>query len=359
VWRLVIVLVALSGLTAACGDDGDDAGAPDPDPGGPATTREGGDGGGPSDPEWDTIVAAAEVEGAVTLYTTHLDPQQEALRQVFEAQYPDIDLMISRIVTPAEMASALDAEESSGAAGADVAIMTDLSIPAGYHEAGKLRAPVGPNVAAWNTFDGLIEGHYFVTNYTVNGIAWNTDQVDGPLSSYEDLLDPALAGGRIGIVDAALAPIITDYWAFVEENTSDGFLEALAAQNPVVYGSTAPILQAVISGEISVAMYSTPDILAERDNGAPVDFSVTEPTWGPPFVAFSPTWSRNPNAALVLLDVLMSVEGQEALSSNGSPVRPDAQGFTSIDNVTPVNSERATPAHSDDYLPRWNSTFGR
>jgi iron(III) transport system substrate-binding protein len=351
-WLIGVAAVAAPLLLlTACGDDGpSEASTPSTDQ--TDTTTGGSD-------EWAAIVEAAEEEGRVTLYTTHLEPQQVALREVFEAAYPDIELEISRIVTPAEMASALDSERTSGAAGGDVAIMTDTATPARYAEEEQLLAPSGPNREAWADLDAFVDGKYFVANYTVNGIAWNTDQVDEPLASYEDLLRPELAGGLIAIVDAATAPVLTDYWAFVEDNAPDGFLEDLAAQEPVVYPSVAPIAQALIAGEVAVAMYSTPDILAEQANGAPVDFAVTDPTWGPPFVTFAPAWSKHPNAALVLMDVLMSEEGQAAIASNGSPARPGVEGFTTVDRVTPVNPDRATPQHSESYLPRWNELFGR
>lgn len=309
--------------------------------------------------DWDAIVAAAEEEGTVTLYTVHLEPQQEALREVFEEQYPNIDLEIARVITPAEMKSALDSEEASGAAGADVAIVADAGLAAEYAESDKLLEIVGPNRAAWDGLDALVDNRYFVANYTVNGVAWNTNHVDEPLSSYEDLLDPAFAGGKIAIVDPATAPVLTDYWAFVEDNTPEGFLEDLAAQDPVVYPSTAPIFQALISGEVAVAMYSTPDILTEKEDGAPVDFAVTSPTWGPPFMTFAPAWSEHPSAALVLIDVLMSEAGQQAIASNGSPALPGVEGFTTIDNVTPADPSRSTPEHSEEYVPRWNQIFGR
>ena len=63
-------------------------------------------------------------------------------------------------------------------------------------------------------------------------LGWNTDDVPDGLTDYPDLLDPELAGGRIGVIDPAIGPAVVDFWLWVEENYGEEYLEQLAAQEP-------------------------------------------------------------------------------------------------------------------------------
>ena len=50
------------------------------------------------------------------------------------------------------------------------------------------------------------DGNYFEVGAAVLTFAWNTDLVPDGLTDYPDLLDPALAGGKIGVIDPAIGP---------------------------------------------------------------------------------------------------------------------------------------------------------
>ena len=65
--------------------------------------------------------------------------------------------------------------------------------------------------------------------------AWNTDYVPDGLTDYPDLLDPSLAGGRIGVIDPAIGPSIVDFYLWLEENFGE---EYVASWRPRSRGST-------------------------------------------------------------------------------------------------------------------------
>ena len=118
-------------------------------------------------------------------------------------------------------------------------------------------APVGPafdDPAYDRAAEVSEDGTYFTSSAAVLTFGWNTDQYPTGLTDYTDLLDPELAGGRIGVIEPA-APSIVDFWLYLEENYGEDFVTQLAAQEPKIYPSSLPMAQALTSGEISAASF--------------------------------------------------------------------------------------------------------
>jgi iron(III) transport system substrate-binding protein len=359
----VSVLIGLVGGVAACGSDnsssGSGAATTAPASGaatttGQAATTSGASTTAASDAAWQAVVDAANKEGTVTLYTAHLQNQQDALKAAFNKKYPNIKLEIARVL--AELPTKLDAERTTGAAGADVAVGNDAGVPTKLEAGGFLAKLDGPNAAAWAGNKYFVDNTYFVANFNMLGFAWNTSEVKTPPTSYTDFLNPEWKG-KIGIVDGGTAAVLADFYAFVTDNTSPDFLTKLAAQQPVIYASSVPLQQAVVAGEVAVGMYSTPSILDDKAKGAPVDFALPTPSWGAPFFAYDLGWSKHPNAAKVLADFIMSPEGQAALAINGTSALEGVKGLTTIDKATPMDNARVAAAAP--LMDAWKKTFGR
>lgn len=309
--------------------------------------------------DWESVVAAAEEEGTVVLYTTHLPNQIENLEEAFENAYPDIDLQVQRLL--GELAATLEAERTTGTDGADVAVINTPSVIDAYIESGDVLPIGGPSAEAWTDNPAFVDGSYFVANYNALGIAWNTDEVPDGITGFEDLLDPELAG-RVGLPDGANGDgsAVTDWYAFLEEfYGGEQYLEDLAAQAPVIFDTAAPLQQAVVVGEIAVAAYAVPSILEEQAKGAPVDFVLPDPAWAAPFDAFGAGWTKRPNAAAVLLDFMMSPEGQTALAVNGASALEGVEGLIPLEQTVPSQVAEREPGFLDDVSGRWREIFGR
>jgi iron(III) transport system substrate-binding protein len=376
--RLVVGTVVLATVAGACGSDDtastdDTASAtettaaeptpttettPTTDTAGSATTEA-----AAGDAGWDEVVAAAEEEGKVVLYAVMVPDVNERLVAAFSERYPNIEIELLRVMAN-DLDAMLDAEESTGTDGADVVANVNYPWALAAAEDGRLIEFVGPEATGpdWAGTDYLVDNSIQYSTFANLGVAWNTQEFpDGGPTQYADLLDPAYAGGKIGLVDA-VAPVLADFYATLEDLEGEDFLEQLAAQDPVFFPSAVPLEQALAAGEISVAGYATNQgITTAAADGAPVEFASPGGAWVPPIMSYIPAWVKRPNAAQVLIDFMASPEGQEVLGQGTFSPVPDVPGtFGSIEGVSVSNVSRAVePGWYDEYYGKFNSIFGR
>ena len=158
---------------------------------------------------------------------------------------------------------------------------------------------------------GMPEDNYFKSNAVIFGFGWNTDEVPDGLSGYADLLDPALAGGRVGVVEASNQTLV-DFYVYLEEEMGEQFVVDLAAQDPRIYPGAAAINEALASNEIAAAVYTGASLRDTQAQGAPVDFAYPETVFGANFWGGVLSSAPNPNAGQVLADYMLTESGQEA-----------------------------------------------
>ncbi len=307
---------------------------------------------------FDEVVATAGEEGSLTIYSSQpLDPLN-ALADAFNQEYPDIDVEVVR-GTDGELTTRIETEHSTGAFTADMWVTSSQGAidPKGA-EGGWFNAPVGPHFAA----DGYLEeyfhpGDYFEVGAAILTFGWNTDQLPDGLTDYPDLLDPELAGGRIGVIDANCCPAAVDFYLYLEDVYGEDFVEGLAAQDPRIYPSALPIGEALGAGEVGAAAFTLP-LVAQQEAGAPVDFALPEEAWGTRFFGALIDGAPHPNAAQVFADFMVSPEGQEIIAANQSAVLPDVPGaLTSNDKVRQQDLSRLTPDAVAAYQAKWNALF--
>ena len=355
--RAPIAVVALmTAVLAACGDDSDAADdttattttAPDTETTVAADER---------DAEWDAIVAAAEQEGQVTLYSSQGVDQLNAFEAAFEAEYPAIDLTQVRM-TDNDSTARVDVEHTTGLMADAWVINSQATMQAKADEGGWFVEPAGQSFEAEDYLDEYShDGGYFEVGAAVLTFAWNTDAVAGGLADYEDLLDPELAGGRIATIDASVSPAAVDFYLFLEENYGREFVEALAAQDPRLYPSALPIGEALGSGEVAAAAFALPPIAAQAA-GAPVDFAIADQAWGTRFFGSILDGGPHPNAAQVLMDFMVSPAGQEAVQAGQGSVLPDIPGtLTTNDRIRVQDLAALTPERVAEYLQDWDALF--
>jgi iron(III) transport system substrate-binding protein len=307
--------------------------------------------------DWQGILAAAKEEGVATVYVAWLPTAMEAVEKGFEAEYPDIDLQITRIMPP-EVDSALDAELAAGG-GPDAVSSTNYTwMMSHLDDFAELK---GPDSVADQWADYTFDGKAQVANISALAISYNTDRVsagDAP-TSYEDLLDPKYRG-RVGIVDNIAGPMADMYqWL---EDTYPGYWEGLAAQEPKIYGTAVPIQEALLQGEIDVALWGSNALVqSAKADGASIDWVLVEPGWGPPAYTYLLGKSAHPNAAQVLANWLATPAGQSAVAKNDITVLPDVEGTAGdASGLTVLDVERVVePGWLEDSQSRWREAFGR
>jgi iron(III) transport system substrate-binding protein len=287
---LALTLTAL----AACGSGGSDAAAEVVD--------------GP----WEDVVAAAEDEGRVNLYSVAPPIQNDALVAAFKEVYPNIDVSVTR--GAGELPGRVTSEIKSGADGADVFLYSDPALFTDIKD--DLLEVDGPNVEGWADDYWAEEGKAIIpTKYPWTMLVWNTDEFPEGFTSWDQLLEPSVKG-RLALRNDLTASMAGTY-EFMERELGEDYLTELGQQDPKYYTSAVPMGQAVASGEAGVTPISTPSIVKDLQNsGAPVDFAFPDPgfaiMWGGAGIATS----KRPNAARVFVDFIMSEEGQTAINGD-------------------------------------------
>ncbi|MET1018556.1 MAG: extracellular solute-binding protein [Microterricola sp.] len=384
-FRGLAAVTALTLFAAACGGDDDDAGEQDASAttvGSAATTAEaaatsaasdsgtdtteatgstaaGGETPPPagiSDADWDAIVTAAQEEGKVTFYSSQGLDQLNDLAGRFKDEY-GIELEVVRDIDSA-LIPKVEAEQQTGSGIADVIAQASAAWSEQRGAEGWFVPPVGPafDDPAYDRATNVSDNGYFTSSAAVLTFGWNTDQYPTGLTDYSDLLDPELAGGKIGVIEPA-APSIVDFWLYLEENYGEDFVTQLAAQEPKIYPSSLPMAQALTSGEISAASF-VQVLVDEKEQGAPVDSGLADQVWGARFNTSILQTAPHPNAAQVLANFIITEPGQEAIARKAASVLPDIPGTTTtVDKVRVQDLSVLTPEFVAEYQTKWNDLF--
>lgn len=304
---------------------------------------------------WTDIVAAAEKEGKVTVYSGQGTDQLNELAKRFQAKYPKIKVEMVRGVETA-LAPKVEAEARTGKGIADLFVSTDRPWLAANKA--NFLAPRGANFddPAYNRAENVLDNGSFVVTAAILTFGWNTERYGKKLTDYAGLLDPALADGKIGLPPTKGATFV-DFYQYLEENYGADYLEKLAAQKPRLYPSALPMAEALSSGEIAAATFVQPQV-DEQKAGAPVEWGLANPSWGARFQGALLKSAPHPNAAQLMADFMISKDGQEAIARKAGAVLPDVPG--SVDVTTNVRKPSTmTPDQIREYEQKLNELFSQ
>jgi iron(III) transport system substrate-binding protein len=308
--------------------------------------------------QWAQIVARAKREGSVTLYTTQNPVLIAEMAEKFKQKY-GITVTVNRNID-AVLVQQVTAEHGANSVKVDVWASASVPQVLGAHQSQNrwVADAVGPDVFA-KGFDRKLfvgPGKAVVVGEAILGMGWNTSQFPAGLKDLPDLLDPRLKG-RIG-VPIPSSPSFVDYYNWVEANYGRNFLTRLAAQEPKLYTSSLPMTQAVASGEIAASPFVVPTILDLKKQGAPVGFKLAKgtKTWNAPYYGMIMAKAPHPNAAQVLLNYMITREGQATSQRLAGVVQQNVpDGFF----VEPRRQKLKdlTPAKVTAFQQRWDSMF--
>jgi iron(III) transport system substrate-binding protein len=309
--------------------------------------------------EWNRILEAARKEGKVIVYATMGPAQHERILKAFEAAYPGIKMELVRVVGSALTNKVEQERTQPNVVGADFIITADIRWSIDGVKKGYFKTPVGPHAGAWP--DAWMRGGQVgLVAQTPWVMHYNTNLVKTPINSYADLARPELAG-KVGGV-SLVAEVVTLFYKWVDE-TNPGLLEKLAASKPRMYPSTVASANATASGEISAGIFSViPVDGALHAQKAPMKTVIPNPSYGFAYGTAILNWAKNPNAAMVVHDFLLSVRGQAAIVGNGEAgsALPGVPGAldTARYNLSLIDWEKVTPEGVKAFEARWNSLFG-
>lgn len=337
VGALLALALALTALTACGAGGGDDAAAI-------------------VDGPWEDVVAAAEDEGRVNLYSVAPPIQNDRLVAAFKKAYPAIDVSVTR--GAGELPGRVTSEIKSGADGADVFLYSDPAFFTDIKD--DLLEVDGPNVEGWAEDYWQVKGKAIIpTKYPWSVLVWNTDVFPDGFTSWDQLLEPDVKG-KVALRNDVTASMAATY-EFMERELGDDYLTKLGQQSPKYYTSAVPMGQAVASGEAGVTPISTPSIVKDlQDQGAPVDFAYPDPgfaiMWGGGGIATS----KRPNAARVFVDFIMSEEGQAAINSEefGAAGREGVEDDIDLKGWEFFDSDAYTPDKMQEMQAKFDEYFG-
>jgi iron(III) transport system substrate-binding protein len=210
------------------------------------------------------------------------------------------------------------------------------------------------------------EGYWIATSLYTLTFGYNTDLVakGAEPKSLEELLDPKWRG-KIAVSGNAsptgVAGLVGLAQATMGEQQGVEYLKRLAVQRPaVIQASTRQVLDMVIAGEYSVGLQILNHHVAFSANrGAPAAWVKLDPVMGT-FLVLAVIKGPHPNAGKLLVDFLMSDEGQAIfrdadyvpVSPNVMPkdpsLRPDGKSFRAL---------FFTPEKLDENISRWMGIY--
>jgi ABC-type Fe3+ transport system substrate-binding protein len=273
----------------------------------------------PADPK---IIEGAKKEREVLWYTTTNLETSKVVVDQFQRKYPFINLslyrttvgpLINRVLIEAR-AGKFDWDVVSGGGEMFTPLM-DRGLIAPY------RSPESKMID-----DDLMDKQNYWTAYTVGTfvLAYNKRLVrpqDVP-KTYDALLDAKWKGQKIGMeTSAGVMHALMPLWG--KEKTL-AYFRQLAAQNPVTKDSSSIIVQLLVAGEMPLGIGLAHLFELFSRKGAPIEWLPLEPAVVRVIPMMLASKARHPNAAKLLYDFLLGIEGQQIIKSFNRPtVRRD------------------------------------
>ncbi|WP_306232733.1 ABC transporter substrate-binding protein [Agrococcus beijingensis] len=315
---------------------------------------------GPAATESATADAAP---ASITLYTSEPQEKIDQIVAAFNERRPEITVEVFRAGT-GDLNARIESERATGEVQADVLLAADAPTFEGFAADGLLLELDTADVDALDPAVVDPEGFYVGTRIIPTVIAYNTDVVDAPPASWQELTDPAYADRLVmPNPDVSGAAAFNAAVWLDEAELGEAWLTALAANEPVIVDSNGPTSQAIASGAQPVGVvvdYLVRDLAAA---GSPI--AVSYPSEGVPFVSqpagvFAST--DEADAAQAFVDFLVSVEGQTiAVEQAYLPVRGDVgtpEGAPAMSDIALLNPDlEVIAATKADAVATFNELF--
>ena len=308
-----------------------------------------------------TLIAAAKREGEVVWYSTQIISQLvRPVTAAFEKKYPGIKVRSTR-ANATETAVKILNEGKAGRTQADVFDGTTTVVP--LKQAGYVLKWL-PD-AAKDYPDDLKdpEGYWIANNIFIITPGFNTGLVPrgSEPKTYQDLLDPKWRGKMAwnGFpTSSGIGGFVGTVLAEMGEEKGRGYLRELAKQNIApLPGSAREVLDHAIAGEYAIALqiFNHHAVISAK-KGAPVDWIKMEPATGTLSVISVHKNAPHPNAAKLLVDFIISREGQQVFrEADYISAHPQVPALEPT--LKPLEGKFRvhffTPEQTEDNMPKW------
>ena len=312
------------------------------------------------------LITAAKKEGTVTWYSAlTIDQIVRPAADAFEKKY---GIKVNYVRSDSSMvALRIHEEAQAGKVQADVFDGT-AAVAALKKENLVLKwVPEITRTMSKDYYDA--DGYWVTTSLYVLAPGYNTDLVPKGTEphSLDELLDPKWRGkmawgsspstssgpGFVGLVLDTLG-----------EKKGNDYLRKLAGQNIAnLAGSARQILDQVIAGEYALALNMfTQHAVISAAKGAPVNWIPMRPETGVLSPIAITRAAPHPNAGKLLIDYLMSEEGQQVFRNNNYiPVNPKVPALDPglRNEAGAMHARFFTPEQIDVQMPGWVEVYNR
>jgi ABC-type Fe3+ transport system substrate-binding protein len=310
------------------------------------------------------LIEAARKEGEVVWYTTQIvDQLVRPVTHGFKKKY-GIKVRTIR-ASSAELSVRIITESRAGWPQSDVFDGTSTVVPL-KKEAYVLRWM--PDAAkAYPAYCRDPDGYWVAANLFFLTPGFNTDLVPrgSEPRTFEALLDPKWRGKMVwsaSATSASGAGFIGAVLTEMGDNKGMAYLRELAKQRIVSIGVSArTVLDRVIAGEYPLALqiFNHHTMISAR-KGAPVDWIRMEPATGTLSVISVHRDAPHPNAAKLLVDFVISREGQQIFRDAGYlPADPAVPARTPslLPEEGGLRTQFFTPEQIESHLIKWKKVY--
>ena len=300
------------------------------------------------------LVEGARKEGKVVLYSAMIENQAlRPLKAAFVAKYPFLEAEFWRADTR-DLINKTLAEVRSRSVVVDV-------VEGGGVSQSLIRAGVAQEFSlpgAANLPKEFVSPMWVATRVSYFGPAINTRMVSAEEApkTYQDLLDPRWKGKIAWAANTETGGammFISFIRSWLGEQKGEEFLTQLARQDIAnLSGSPREVVNKVIAGEYPLALnvfLHHPAISALK--GAPVAPLMMDPVLGNASVMVLVKNAPHPHAALLLMDFLVSDEGQKVIrDADYFPVNPTIEVEATVSRIIPSNNNMTLKFLSEEDL---------
>jgi len=298
----------------------------------------------------DKTVELAKKEGRLSFYTSMGADESKMVVDAFQTKYPAIKVEITRLGSE-KLLQRIVTESRAGSHLFDAVTNSGMEI----HMLGKMKLLARHATPEFSSFladsrDAALGWADMYSNLRL--VAFNTRLVakEKIPRRYEDLLDP-MWKGQIGFPEGQYSWFATMFKVMGEEGGRK-FFQGLARQNLHYRNSQVLVTQFVAAGEFSLGFVYDTQVLRFKKRGAPLDIAPM------PFITKNihplalAAHARNPNAAKVFIDYVLSREGQLLIKNLGrvisrSDMAQEEFAKTKIVLEDPAIAERINPIIED------------
>jgi len=316
---------------------------------------------------YNALLEAARAEKSLLVYTNMEPVQWEGAVELFNGLLPDVEVKFLEL-NSGEIGARYQAETSSGQASADLIVTTDIATWVNMMEADQILPYVSPEADAYPEWSRPHVGLYTIAADPMM-FMWNKallpdDMVPSGMGELAELAksNPEIFNGKLTSYDATTPYGYNAYSAFIRFHGDEGWewLDTLAPMTRP--DGTGPMLEKVTSGEYVLSYFMGAGVarLALNDPARAAIVGLAPIADGNPIVlrgAAIPKSARASESAKVLIDVLLSREGQISLGKRArTPLRPDVTsadvdgGLTYAEVVAQIGEEKMIPILFDKSL---------